>query len=59
MNLLSRTCDAPAEHEVHGLHAHGKVHLPDIPCEKGRMEGRKKMDKMRNEEACAAGLKTY
>ena len=39
---IGRTCDATAEQEVHGLHAHGKVHLPDIPCEKGRMEEERK-----------------
>jgi hypothetical protein len=45
--------------EVHVLHAHGKVHLPDIPCKKGRMK-EKENEKMRNEEARAAGrLKPY
>ena len=45
-----------AVREVHGLHALGKVHLPDIPCER---EGKKReKDKVRNEEVSAAGLKT-
>jgi hypothetical protein len=39
----ARTCEVLAFQEVHGLHAHGKVHLPDIPCEKNG--NRKKMRK--------------
>jgi hypothetical protein len=39
---LSLTFEAIAVAEVHALHAHGKFHLPDIPCKKGRMKGGKK-----------------
>jgi hypothetical protein len=38
---LTRDLHAPAT-QVQVLHARGKVHLGDIPCEKGR---RKKMNK--------------
>ena len=31
---LSRTCDALAVREVHALHAHGKVQMGDVTCEK-------------------------
>ena len=31
---FSLTCEALAVLKVHGLHAHGEVQLPDIPCEK-------------------------
>ena len=30
---LSRTCEAPAVAEVHGLHALGKVQMGDVTCE--------------------------
>jgi hypothetical protein len=39
---LSSTFEVVAVLEVHGLHAHGKVHLRDIPCEKRRMEEERK-----------------
>ena len=52
--LHGRTCEATADPEVNGLHALGKVHLPDIPCEKkGRMEGEEN-EKTRNEGRTAA-----
>jgi hypothetical protein len=51
---LSRTCEAPAGHKIHFLHAHGKVHLPDIPCEKEERNKKKENEKMRNEETPAA-----
>ena len=54
---LSRTCEALAEEEVHGLHALGEHDLVDSTCEREGKE--RKKDKMRNEEACAAGRKTY
>ena len=31
---LSRTCDAGASLEVHTLHAHGKLQLRKVTCEK-------------------------
>ena len=53
---LSRTCEALAEAEVYALHTPGKHDLVDLACE-GEGKERKK-EKMRNEEARAAGLKT-
>jgi hypothetical protein len=53
---LSRTCDALALVEEHGLHAHGKVQLGDIPCgERKYGKAKRGKDKLRNEEASAAG----
>ena len=55
------TDEATAPLKVHALHADGKVQLGDIPCEKedggssGERGGRRTKDKMRNEEASAAG----
>jgi hypothetical protein len=50
---ISRTCDALAALEAHCLHTLGEHDLADVTC--GREgEGREK-DKMRNEEARAAG----
>jgi hypothetical protein len=51
---VSRTGEAFAAKEYHALHAHGKVHLGDIPCEKKDRERKeiretKMKDKMRNE----------
>ena len=37
---VSRTCEARALVEVHGLHAHGKLQLGDIPCEIEHREAR-------------------
>ena len=54
---LSRTCEALAALEVHGLHSFGEHELVDGAC--GREGGERGKDKMMNEEACAAGLKTY
>ena len=54
---LSRTCEATAVREGHGLHAFGKYDLVDSAC--GREGDEREKDKVRNEEACAAGLKTY
>ena len=54
---LSRTCEALAEAEVHALHAFGEYDLVDSTC--GREGKERKKDKVRKEEACAAGLKTY
>ena len=31
---LSRTCEAPAVLEVHGLHSFGKLQLGDVTCKK-------------------------
>ena len=42
---LSRTGEAIALVEVHGLHSHGKVHLPDVRCEKEQRERRKEVVK--------------
>ena len=42
---LSRTGEAIALVEVHGLHSHGKVHLPDVRCEKEHRERRKEVVK--------------
>ena len=50
---LSRTCEALADREVHGLHAFGEHDLVDGTC--GREGEERKKDKVRNEEACAAG----
>jgi hypothetical protein len=50
---LSHTCEASAAPKVHGLHANGKVQLPDIPCEKGKWK-KKENEKMRNEGRAAA-----
>ena len=53
---LSRTCEARAPSEVHGLHALGEHDLVDSTC---RWEGEEmEKEKMRNEETHAAGLKT-
>ena len=54
---LSHTCDGPAVLEVHTLHAHGEHDLVDGACGKEGKE--RENDKMRKEEASAAGLKTY
>ena len=54
---LSRTCEAVAPIEVHGLHTHGEHDLVDSTC--GREGEERKKDKVRNEESRAAGLKTY
>ena len=55
---LSRTCEAPTTHEIHCLHSFGKHELVDGTC--GWWEGKeRKKEKRRNEETCAAGLKTY
>ena len=48
----SRTCEARAVVEVHTLHSFGEYDLIDGTC--GR-EGDEKRNKVRNEEACAAG----
>ena len=50
---ISRTCEAPAVLEVHGLHAFGEHDLVDGTCRRDEGKERKK-DKVRNEEACAA-----
>ena len=50
--FLSRTCEAPAVAEVHGLHAFGEYDLVDGTC--GR-EGDEKRNKLRNEGRRAAG----
>ena len=54
---LCRTCEARAPIERHGLHAFGEYDLIDGAC--GREGEKREKEKMRNEEACAAGLKTY
>ena len=54
---LSHTCEALAVAEVHGLHSFGEYELVDSAC--GREGEEKESNKMRNEEACAAGRKTY
>ena len=54
---VSRTCEAIALLEVHGLHAFGEHDLVDGTC--GREGDEKEKEKVRNEEACAAGRKTY
>ena len=54
---LSRTCDAFAAVEVHTLHALGEHDLADVTC--GREGKERGKEKIRNEDACAAGLKTY
>ena len=48
----SRTCEAIALLEVHGLYAFGEHDLVDSAS-----EGKARKDKVRNEEACAAGRK--
>ena len=60
MNLTppkpSRTCEALAQLEVHGLHALGEHDLVDSAC---RWEGEEtENDKVRNEETRAADRKT-
>ena len=55
--FLSRTCEATAVAEVHSPHAFGEHDLIDSAC--GSEGKERKKDKMRNEEASAAGLKTY
>ena len=60
MNLTrpySRTCEVLAPSEVHALHAHGEHDLVDSAC--GREGKERKKEKVRNEEARAAGRKTY
>ena len=52
---LSRTCKAPASVEVHALHAFGEHDLVDSAC--GREGDEREKDKVREEEARAAGLK--
>ena len=51
--ILSRTCEALARTKVHGLHAVREHDLVNSTCG-WESEGREK-DKMRNEEAHAAG----
>ena len=51
---LSRTCEALAVKEVHGLHALGEYELVDGTWEREGEE--RKKDKVRKEEACAAEL---
>ena len=59
MNLtrpfLFRTCEVPAAAEVHLLHAFGEHDLVDGTC--GRKGEERKKEKVRKEEACAAGRK--
>ena len=50
---ISRTFEATARLEVHGLHALGEHDLTDITC--GWEDEERKKNKMRNEEARAAG----
>ena len=50
---ISRTCEARAAAEVHGLHAFGEYDLVDSTC--GREGDEREKEKVRNEEACAAG----
>ena len=50
---VSRTCDALAVVEVHGLHAVGEHDLADVTC--GREGDEREREKVRNEEASAAG----
>ena len=50
---LGLTGEAFAVAEVHGLHAFGKHELVDSACGRGGEEREK--EKVRNEEACAAG----
>ena len=40
-----RTGEAPALPQNHALHAHGKIHLGDVPCEKEHKERRKEVVK--------------
>ena len=54
LDMSSAVNKITAASEVHGLHAHGKVQLCDIPCGRGK-EGR---TRVRNEGRRAAGLKT-
>ena len=50
---LSRTGETKARLEIHVLHALGEHDLVDGTC--GREGEERKKDKVRNEEACAAG----
>ena len=54
---LSRTCEARAAAEVHALHARGEHDLVDSAC--GREGKDREKHKVRKEEGCAVGLKTY
>ena len=49
---LSRTCEARAPHEVHGLHSIGEHDLADVTCEREGDERGK--EKVRNEGRTAA-----
>ena len=52
---LSRTCEAPAQGEIHFLHALGEHELANVTCEREGEE--RKKDQTRDKEACAAGRK--
>jgi len=53
---FGRTCEARAVEEDHFLHALGKHELVDGAC--GKEGGERQKNKVRKEEASAAGLRT-